>query len=105
MAKDMQKENIKKENNQEADTAQLGNIVQWDDSNYLIVVFLSQMPDSICALYREKNKVPDNVKNLLKSQNAELKYYYKMKPGMLLEQLEQLARRKMHKLKDLLNMH
>ncbi|CAG8529977.1 19075_t:CDS:2, partial [Dentiscutata erythropus] len=100
-AKDMQKENIKKENNQEVDTARLGNIVQWDDSNHLVVVFLSQMPDSICALYREKSKVPGNVKNLLKSQDAELQEYYKMKPEMLLEQLERLARRKMHKLKDL----
>ncbi|CAG8640788.1 7079_t:CDS:2, partial [Scutellospora calospora] len=35
-------------------------------------------------------------------QNAELQDYYKMKPDMLLEQLERLARRKMHKLKDLL---
>ncbi|CAG8829565.1 13736_t:CDS:2, partial [Racocetra persica] len=100
-AKDRQKENIKKENNQEIDTARLGNIIQWDDSNHLVVVFLSQMPDSICALYREKSKVPDNVENLLKSQNAELQDYYKMKPEMLLEQLERLARKKMNKLKDL----
>ncbi|CAG8470531.1 17412_t:CDS:2, partial [Cetraspora pellucida] len=100
-AKDMQKENIKKENNQDVDTARLGDIIQWDDSNHLVVVFLSQMPDSICALYREKSKVPGNVENLLKSQNAELQDYFKMNPEMLLEQLERLARRKMHKLKDL----
>ncbi|CAG8765505.1 37637_t:CDS:2 [Gigaspora margarita] len=88
-------------NDQEVDTARLENIIQWDDSNHLVVVFLSQMPDSICALYQEKSKVPGNVESLLKSQNAELQDYYIMKPATLLKQLERLARRKMHKLKNL----
>ncbi|CAG8542187.1 4803_t:CDS:2, partial [Acaulospora colombiana] len=102
--KDMQKKNIQAVQNddtQEIDNARLGDIAQWDDSNHLVVVFLSQMPDSICALYREKNKVPKNVENLLKSQNAELQDYSSMGPTILLERLEQLARRKMNKLTNL----
>ncbi|KAF0511754.1 e3 ubiquitin-protein ligase [Gigaspora margarita] len=97
----VQKDNVQKENNQEVDRARLGNIVQWNDSNHLIVVFLSQMPNSICALYRDKTKVPRNVENLLKSQKAELQNYHKMESTMLLEILERLARRKMNKLDDL----
>ncbi|CAG8532603.1 7300_t:CDS:10, partial [Acaulospora morrowiae] len=102
--KNKQEENaraIKEEDAQDMDNARLGDITQWDDSNHLMVVFLSQMPDSICALYREKNKVPNNVKNLLKSQNAELQDYDSMEPSLLLERLEQLARQKMHKLDGL----
>ncbi|CAG8812694.1 15356_t:CDS:2, partial [Cetraspora pellucida] len=77
-------------------------IVQWDASNHLLVFFMSQNPDSICALYREKNKVPENVKEFLKSQYMagpskwELEDYNRMPPRMLLEKLECLARRTMH---------
>ncbi|CAG8574000.1 16629_t:CDS:10, partial [Gigaspora margarita] len=97
----VQKDNAQKENNQEADRARLGNIVQWNDSNHLIVVFLSQMPNSICALYRDKTKVPRNVENLLKSQKAELQNYHNMESTILLEILERLARRNMNKLDKL----
>jgi len=54
----------------EADNARLATIVKWDDSNHLLVFFLSQTPDSICALYRDRAKVPDNVRRLLWSQKA-----------------------------------
>ncbi|CAG8444408.1 26262_t:CDS:10 [Dentiscutata erythropus] len=97
----VQKENAQKENNQDIDRARLGNIVQWNDSNHLIVAFLSQMPNSICALYRDKTKVPKNVENLLKSQKAVLQDYHKMESAKLLEVLERLARRKMQKLEGL----
>ncbi|CAG8622490.1 10298_t:CDS:2, partial [Gigaspora margarita] len=43
-------------------------IVQWDASNHLLVFFMSQDPNSICALYREKNKVPDNVKEFFRKR-------------------------------------
>ncbi|CAG8507631.1 2484_t:CDS:2, partial [Racocetra fulgida] len=102
--KDMQKiqeDNAQKGNNQDVDNARLGNIAQWNDSNHLIVAFLSQMPNSICALYRDKTKVPKNVVNLLKSQKAELQDYHKMETIMLLEILKRLARRNMHKLEGL----
>ncbi|CAG8712114.1 276_t:CDS:2, partial [Acaulospora morrowiae] len=36
------------------------NVKSWDDSNHLLVFFMSQNPDSICALYRDKNKVDKN---------------------------------------------
>ncbi|CAG8842712.1 4540_t:CDS:2, partial [Gigaspora margarita] len=79
-------------------------IVQWDASNHLMVFFMSQNPDSICALYREKDKVPDNVKEFLRSQcmsgpsKWELEDYNRMPPNLLLERLESLARRTMYPL-------
>ncbi|CAG8488111.1 5420_t:CDS:10 [Diversispora eburnea] len=81
----------------------LGNIVQWDDSNHLLVFFLSQTPDSICALYRDKTKVPTNVRTLLKSQhvgdkNWKLDDYNKMSSKVLLEKLECIARKTMHEI-------
>ncbi|CAG8791861.1 16689_t:CDS:1, partial [Acaulospora morrowiae] len=50
--------------------ATLGAIKPWEDSNHLLVVFLSQTPDSICALYRSKDLVPENVVGLLRSQHV-----------------------------------
>jgi len=38
------------------ENARLGTIVQWDDSNHLIVFFNSQTPDTISALYRDRKK-------------------------------------------------
>ncbi|CAG8523422.1 10645_t:CDS:10, partial [Racocetra fulgida] len=85
------------------ENARLGTIVQWDDSNHLLVFFLSQTPDSICALYRDKAKVPQNVRTLLKSQHIgdkswELEDYHKMTTNELLETLECLARKTMYKI-------
>ncbi|KAF0511752.1 e3 ubiquitin-protein ligase [Gigaspora margarita] len=94
-AKDMQKAQ------QDVDRAPLGNLVQWNDSNHLICVFSSQMPNSIFALYRDKTKVPKNIEILLKSQKTELQDYHKMESTMLLEILERLAIRKVNKLEDL----
>ncbi|CAG8457357.1 17413_t:CDS:10 [Racocetra persica] len=53
----------------------LGTIVQWEDSNHLLVFFLSQAPDSICALYRNAKKVPDNVTKLLQTGVVEVKFH------------------------------
>ncbi|CAG8574733.1 752_t:CDS:10, partial [Racocetra persica] len=86
----------------DAPNANLGTIKHWEDSNHLLVFFLSQTPDSICALYRDRNKVPQNVKNLLSSQNVGtagrvtrefiLDNYEEMPPDKILEKLECLAR-------------
>ncbi|CAG8529600.1 39208_t:CDS:10, partial [Gigaspora margarita] len=81
----------------------LGTIVQWDDSNHLLVFFLSQTPDSVCALYRDKTKVPLNVRTLLRSQHIgdktwELEDYHEMNTNELLEKLECLVRKTMHKI-------
>ncbi|CAI2170802.1 7188_t:CDS:10 [Funneliformis geosporum] len=81
-----------------AEVDQLGNLVQWDDSNHLLVFFMSQSPESICALYRNKNIVPNNVTNLLKSQSFELADYQTMSSDQLLITLECLARKTMHKI-------
>jgi len=87
----------------DADKARLATIAQWDDSNHLLVFFLSQTPDSICALYRDRKKVPENVKRLLWSQKAQreslksftLEDYHKMLPRTLQERLECIARTSM----------
>ncbi|CAG8439230.1 10104_t:CDS:10 [Acaulospora colombiana] len=81
---------------------QLETIVQWDSTNHLLVFFLSQTPDSICALYRERSKVPLSVKRLLKSQEIndfmepqkwwELEDYHTMPANKLLDKLELIAR-------------
>ncbi|CAJ0628335.1 12323_t:CDS:10 [Entrophospora sp. SA101] len=83
--------------------AKLSTIIRWDDSNHLLVFFMSQSPDSICALYRDKTMVPNNVKMLLKSQSFgqnhdgwELDDYNKLNPKILLEKLEGLARKTLH---------
>ncbi|RIA84473.1 hypothetical protein C1645_742305 [Glomus cerebriforme] len=96
-----QKENV---SNADDESAILGTIVQWDDSNHLLVFFLSQTPDSICALYRDKEKVPQNVKILLKSQYIgdkslwDLDDYHTMDSNTLLSTLENLARKTMYKI-------
>ncbi|PKK67516.1 hypothetical protein RhiirC2_835340, partial [Rhizophagus irregularis] len=79
--------------------ARLNKIVQWDDLNHLIVFFNSQIPDIISALYRDRNKVHENIKTLLKSQvigkqtKWELDDYNSMSSKALLLKLEYLARR------------
>ncbi|CAG8504474.1 12432_t:CDS:10, partial [Gigaspora rosea] len=87
------------------ENTQLSTIMKWDDSNHLLVFFLSQAPDSICALYRNKEKVPENVQTLLKSQfiaqnleKWELDDYTKMSAEVLLEKLESIARKTFHKI-------
>ncbi|CAG8596276.1 6964_t:CDS:10, partial [Paraglomus occultum] len=90
----------------DADNARLATIVKWDDSNHLLVFFLSQTSDYICALYRDRAKVPDNVKRLLWSQNAsdcaqletfKLEDYHEMKTQVLQERLECIARTSMER--------
>ncbi|PKB95996.1 hypothetical protein RhiirA5_472770 [Rhizophagus irregularis] len=81
-----------------------GTIVQWDDSNHLIVFFNSQTHDIISVLYRDRNKVHENIKTLLKSQvigdqtKWELDDYNSMPSEALLLKLECLARRTTEKL-------
>ncbi|KAF0550871.1 e3 ubiquitin-protein ligase [Gigaspora margarita] len=74
-------------------------MAQWDAYNYLFIIFKSQNPDSICALYQTENSVPENVKEFLKIQSMtdpdkwKLEDYNRMPPKLLLEILEYLARR------------
>ncbi|RGB33408.1 hypothetical protein C1646_816080 [Rhizophagus diaphanus] len=86
------------------ENARLGKIVQWDDLNYLVVFFNSQIPDTISTLYRNRNKVHENVEILLKSQVIKdrtkwvLDNYNSMSPEDLFLKLEYLARRSTEKL-------
>ncbi|UZO04042.1 uncharacterized protein OCT59_024441 [Rhizophagus irregularis] len=90
--------------NAEDENARLGTIVQWDDSNHLLVFFNSQTPDTISALYRDRTKVHENVKTLLKSQvigditKWELDDYNSMSTDALFMKLEYLARKSTEKL-------
>ncbi|CAG8442611.1 13450_t:CDS:10 [Gigaspora rosea] len=70
----------------------------WEDSNHLLVFFLSQSPDSICSLYHDKDKVPKNVENLLRSQHLSgpidmftLDDYHEMSSESILMKLESIA--------------
>ncbi|KAF0525877.1 e3 ubiquitin-protein ligase [Gigaspora margarita] len=96
-------EQLKNKNLFEGKNVTMGNIKHWEDSNHLLVFFLSQTPDSICALYRNKAMVPENVKDLLKSQHVpvsktnanipfELDDFDKMSSEDILIKLECLAR-------------
>ncbi|CAB4488333.1 unnamed protein product [Rhizophagus irregularis] len=90
--------------NTEDENARLGTIVQWDDSDQPIVFFNSQTPNTISALYRDRTKVHENVKTLLKSQvignrtKWELDDYNSMSTDALLVKLEYLAQRSTEKL-------
>jgi len=84
----------------EAEVDQLENLVQWNDSNHLLVFFMSQSPESISALYRNKEIIPANVLNLLKSQRWELVDYQTMPSERLLSTLESLARYTTYKIED-----
>ncbi|RIB31021.1 hypothetical protein C2G38_2257167 [Gigaspora rosea] len=64
-------EQLKNKNLFEGKNVTIRNIKHWEDSNHLLVFFLSQTPDSICALYRNKAIVPENVKDLLKASVSE----------------------------------
>ncbi|RIA86037.1 hypothetical protein C1645_741134 [Glomus cerebriforme] len=86
------------------ENVRLGTIVQWDDSNHIIVFFNSNTPDTISALYRDRTKVHDDVQTLLKIQaigdqtNWELDDYNTMSENELLMKLESMARRSTQKL-------
>jgi hypothetical protein len=84
-------------------TFKYGNeIVQLDDPSNHILFFNSQ--NSLFVLYHDKNKVPDNIKLLLKSQapgnseNWELDDYNTMTATELLVKLEAIARKSNEKL-------
>ncbi|XP_028396105.1 uncharacterized protein LOC114520095 [Dendronephthya gigantea] len=48
----------------------VGGMIQWKDSNHLIVVFHGLNSQSITAMYRDSSLVPESVENLLKSQDV-----------------------------------
>ncbi|CAG8562549.1 11938_t:CDS:10 [Diversispora eburnea] len=74
-------------------------IKSWDDSNHLLVCFMSQSPDSICTLYRDPKKVDENVKSFLRShfpgnlRDWKLEDYNSLPDRELLITLECLARK------------
>ncbi|PKY15767.1 hypothetical protein RhiirB3_477838 [Rhizophagus irregularis] len=100
--KEAQLESITADDDDE--NARLGTIVQWDDSNHHIIFFNSLIPDKISCLYRDRNKVHENVRILLKSQVTgdltkwELDNYDSMSADTLFLKLQCLARKTTQKL-------
>ena len=70
-------------------------MIQWEDSNHLLVVFHGINSQSITAIYRNRDLVPYSVKKLLESQemkgNKELDDFNKFTQKQLQEELEKIA--------------
>ena len=74
-------------------------MIQWEESNHLLVVFHGVDSQTIGAFYRDINRVPRNVSDLLKSQivkdrSKELDDFGEMSHKDLHEKLERIARTK-----------
>ena len=72
---------------------------QWEESNHLLIVFHGVDSQTIAAFYRDKDSVPQEVSDLLKSQTVkgrseELDDFKKMSHKDLQEKLERIARTK-----------
>ena len=72
-------------------------MIQWEESNHLLIVFHGVDSQTIAAFYRDKRRVPQNVSELLKSQivkgrNKELEDFKEMNHGELHSRLERIAR-------------
>ena len=70
-------------------------MIQWEDSNHLLVVFHGINSQSITAMYRTKTFVPHSVEELLKSQSVkekkELEDFKVFTQEQLQEKLEKIA--------------
>ena len=70
-------------------------MIQWEDSNHLLVVFHGLRSQAITAVYRDKADVPPNVTKLLKSQDVkgkkELEDFKIFTQQQLQERLEKIA--------------
>ena len=74
-------------------------MIQWEDSNHLLIVFHGLDSQTIAAFYRDRDGVPQNVSELLKSQvvkekSKELDDFKKMSHEELHRKLERIARTK-----------
>ncbi|XP_046854625.1 uncharacterized protein LOC124447604 isoform X2 [Xenia sp. Carnegie-2017] len=75
-------------------------MIQWEQSNHLLIVFQSVDSQTIAAFYREKSKVPPDISELLKSQTVrrnckELVDFKKLSQESLHEMLEKIVRTKL----------
>ena len=70
-------------------------MIQWEDSNHLLVVFHGLNSQAITAVYRNKSRVPDSVEKLLTSQGArgknELEDFKTLTQEQLQKKLEKIA--------------
>ena len=81
-------------------------MIQWEDSNHLLVVFHGLNSQAITAVYRNKNLVPISVENLLTSQGVrgknQLEDFKVLTQLQLQEKLEKIACLKLAK-KDMVS--
>ena len=71
-------------------------MIEWEESNHLLIVFHGVDSQTIAAFYRNKDRVPKNVSDLLKSQivkerSKELDDFTKMSHEELHQKLERIA--------------
>ena len=70
-------------------------MIQWEDSNHLLVVFHGIRSQAITAVYRDRTGVPPSVEKLLKSQdvigNKELENFKTFSQEQLQKKLEKIA--------------
>ena len=76
-------------------------MIHWENSNHLLIVFHGNDSQAITAVYRKKDDVPNTVSDLLtnqivKGETKELDDYSKMTQDKLHEKLEKIARKKSH---------
>ena len=76
-------------------------MIHWENSNHLLIVFHGNDSQAITAVYRKKDDVPNTVSDLLtnqivKGETKELDDYAKMTQDKLHEKLEKIARKKSH---------
>ena len=74
-------------------------MIQWEESNHLLIVFHGVDSQTIAAFYRDKKRVPREVSDLLKSQTVkgrieELDDFKTMTHEELQQRLERIARTK-----------
>ena len=73
-----------------------GTVIQWEESNHLLVTFHGTNSQAIGAVYRDKDRVPQNVENLLNSQvvrgkTKKLEDFKLMSQDQLKEKLVRIA--------------
>ena len=81
-------------------------MLRWEDSNHLILVFHGRDSQSTTAIYRDKDKVPNNVKQLLITQtiayrdNTDIVDFNSMSSSQLRETLLKIASTESNKTSD-----
>lgn len=91
-------ENLSNDLSKPSDTAEsvterIKGMIRWEDSNHLMFVFHCQNIQTLSPLYRDRNKVPDNIKTLFQSQmNKQLQDFRSFNQAQLQDFIQKIAR-------------